>query len=102
MTVRSARGSESVPSTTPTWAMAITPHGIFVDQAGNLWVTDCACTGTPEQRNAKGPGGQPLGHQVYEFSPDGTLLLTLGKAGGGRDSTYFWQPNDVLVAPNGS
>jgi len=82
--------------------MLLTPHGIFVDQDGNVWVTDCACTGTPEQRNAKGPDGQPLGHQVYKFSPDGTLLMTLGKAGGGRDSSYFWQPNDVLVAPNGN
>ena len=27
--------------------------------------------------------------------------MTLGKAGGDRDSTGFWQPNDVLVAPNG-
>jgi sugar lactone lactonase YvrE len=29
------------------------------------------------------------------------LLLTLGKAGGGRDPEFFFQPNDVLVAPNG-
>jgi sugar lactone lactonase YvrE len=27
--------------------------------------------------------------------------MTLGVAGGGRDTAYFWQPNDVLVAPNG-
>ncbi|HEV8149953.1 MAG TPA: hypothetical protein VGP61_07180, partial [Gemmatimonadales bacterium] len=81
--------------------MFLSPHGIFVDRDGNLWVTDCACTGSAEQRNSKGADGQPLGHQVYKFSPEGTLLLTLGKRGGGRDSSYFWQPNDVLVAPNG-
>ena len=82
--------------------MLLTPHGIFVDKSGNVWVTDCACTGTAEQRSSKGPKGEPRGHQVYKFSPDGKLLLTLGNAGGGRDSRFFWQPNDVLVAPNGT
>lgn len=76
--------------------MLLSPHGITVDPEGNVWVTDCACTGTAEQRNTPGKG-----HQVYKFSPDGTLLLTLGRAGGGRDTEYFYQPNDVLVAPNG-
>jgi sugar lactone lactonase YvrE len=38
---------------------------------------------------------------VHKFSPDGKLLLSLGTKGGGRDSLFFWQPNDVLVAPNG-
>lgn len=81
--------------------MLLSPHGIFVDKDGNVWVTDCACTGTAEQRGTRSRDGQPLGHQVFKFSPDGKLLLTLGKAGGGRDSAYFYQPNDVLVAPNG-
>jgi sugar lactone lactonase YvrE len=27
--------------------------------------------------------------------------MTLGKAGGGREADFFFQPNDVLVAPNG-
>ena len=38
---------------------------------------------------------------MFKFSPDGKLLMTLGKPGGGRDADYFYQPNDVLVAPNG-
>ena len=76
--------------------MLLSPHGIFVDRDGNIWVTDCACTGTAEQRQTPGQG-----HQVYKFSPEGKLLLTLGAPGGGRDSAYFYQPNDVLVAPNG-
>ena len=80
----------------------LSPHGIFVDKDGNVWVTDCACTGSAEQRAAKGPNGEPRGHQVFKFSPEGKLLLTLGNAGGGRDSSFFWQPNDVLVAPNGT
>jgi streptogramin lyase len=82
--------------------MFLTPHGIFVDKDGNVWVTDCACTGTAEQRTAKEAHGEPRGHQVFKFSPRGELLLTLGTAGGGKDDKYFWQPNDVLVAPNGT
>lgn len=77
--------------------LLLSPHGIFVDQEGNVWVTDCACTGTAQQRQTPGKG-----HQVYKFSPDGTLLLTLGRAGGAREPEYFYQPNDVLVAPDGS
>jgi sugar lactone lactonase YvrE len=76
--------------------LLISPHGIFVDRDGNVWVTDCACTGPAAQRTA----GQ--GHHVYKFSPDGTLLLTLGKAGGARAPEFFWMPNDVLVAPDGN
>jgi DNA-binding beta-propeller fold protein YncE len=72
------------------------PHGIAVDRDGNVWVTDCSCT--LGRGAAAAPG---VGHRVYKFSPDGKLLMTLGTAGGGRDSLYFWQPNDVLVAPNG-
>jgi DNA-binding beta-propeller fold protein YncE len=81
--------------------MLLSPHGIFVDKDGNVWVTDCACTGTAEQRSTKDKDGQPLGHQVFKFSPDGKLLLTLGNSGGGRDSAFFYQPNDVLVTPGG-
>ncbi|MEO8335460.1 MAG: peptidyl-alpha-hydroxyglycine alpha-amidating lyase family protein [bacterium] len=79
--------------------MLVSPHGITVDGAGNVWVTDCACTrpvaGTVVDTSV------PKGHQIFKFSPTGTLLMTLGKAGGGRDTEFFWQPNDVLVAPNG-
>ena len=79
--------------------MLLSPHGIDVDRDGNVWVTDCSCT---LGRNAQ-PQNPAAGHQVFKFSPDGKLLMTLGKAGGARssDSGYFWQPNDVLVAPNG-
>lgn len=76
--------------------MMITPHGIFVDRNDNVWVTDCACTA--RRGDPPTPG---RGHQVYEFSPTGKLLMTLGTPGGGRDPDYFFQPNDVLVAPNG-
>ncbi|HZD04345.1 MAG TPA: peptidyl-alpha-hydroxyglycine alpha-amidating lyase family protein, partial [Longimicrobiales bacterium] len=70
------------------------PHGMHVDRGGNVWVTD-----------ATGFGDVPdgMGHVVYEFSPEGELLRTLGRrgvAGDGPDT--FRQPSDVLVAPDGS
>jgi sugar lactone lactonase YvrE len=45
--------------------------------------------------------GATIGHQVYKFSPDGKVLLTLGKPGGAAEPDFFYQPNDVVVAPNG-
>jgi DNA-binding beta-propeller fold protein YncE len=69
------------------------PHGMFVDREGNVWVTD-----------AVGFGVEPpdLGHVVYKFSPDGDLLMTLGRRGvAGDGPDLFRQPSDVLVAPNG-
>jgi sugar lactone lactonase YvrE len=83
--------------------MLIAPHGIFIDRDDNVWVTDCTCTGGGA-RGAAGaaPAAAPTkGHQVFKFSKDGKLLMTLGKPGGGRDPEFFFQPNDVLVAPNG-
>jgi sugar lactone lactonase YvrE len=65
------------------------PHGIHVDRAGNVWVTD-----------ARGRDGK--GHQVFKFSADGKLLLALGKAGvTGEGPDVFNQPSDVAVAANG-
>ena len=69
--------------------MLIFPHGFHVDRDGNVWVTD-----------AQGSDGK--GHQVFKFSPDGKLLLTLGKAGvAGAGHDELNQPSDVAVAPNG-
>jgi DNA-binding beta-propeller fold protein YncE len=75
--------------------LLLSPHGIAVDPEGNVWVTDCACTGA-SLRDSTGRG-----HQVFKFSPEGKLLMTLGTKGGAKDPGYFYQPNDVLVAPNG-
>jgi sugar lactone lactonase YvrE len=69
------------------------PHGMHVDRAGNVWVTD-----------AVGFGAQPpgMGHVVYKFSPTGEVLMTLGKKGvAGEGPDTFNKPSDVLVAPNG-
>lgn len=80
--------------------LIMSPHGIHVDPDGNIWVTDCSCTG-PRTAPAAGAPAPARGHQIYKFSPDGKLLLTLGKPGGGKGADFFFQPNDVLVAPSG-
>lgn len=69
------------------------PHGIFVDRAGNVWVTDAAGIG-------RMPEG--VGHVIYKFSPQGELLMTLGRKGViGDGADVFNSPSDVLVAPDG-
>ena len=61
------------------------PHGLIVDDAGNAWVTD----------NAAKDG---RGRQVYKFSPDGKILMTLGKARGGEAPEGLFQPNAIAIA----
>jgi len=61
-------------------------HSVTIDVQGALWVTDSAA------------------HVVHKFSPDGRLLLTLGKKGVAGDNAsrdLFNQPNHVAVAPTG-
>ena len=65
------------------------PHGFFIDADDNIWTSD-----------ARGVGDK--GHQVKKFTPDGTLLMTLGTAGvAGDGQDTFDGPADVAVAPNG-
>jgi len=69
--------------------MFIYPHGIHVDREGNIWVTD-------------GRAKDGKGQQVFKLSPDGKVLMTLGKAGvAGSGPDEFNQVSDVAVAPNG-
>jgi sugar lactone lactonase YvrE len=88
--------------------MLIFPHGIFVDRDGNVWVTDGQGNmdprgrGRASQEPPPSAPAEPKGHQVFKFSPDGKLLMTLGKAGGGKEPGFFYQPNDVVVASDGS
>ncbi len=61
------------------------PHGLSVDAQDNVWLTDVAL------------------QQVFKFSPDGTLLMTLGERGvAGADAGHFNRPTDVAVLPDGS
>ena len=72
-----------------------TPHGIHVDDDGNVWVTDAPFT-------SAGTGGAALGHHIIKFSPEGEILLRLGVPGEpGTDERHFNMPSDVITAPNG-
>jgi N-acyl-D-amino-acid deacylase len=74
-----------------TWGekMFVWPHGIRVDRDGFLWITD-------------GRARNGIGQQVFKFTRDGQLLMTLGKKGvSGDGPDTFNSPTDVAVAPNG-
>jgi hypothetical protein len=61
-------------------------HSAQFDRDGFIWATD------------------PNGHVVHKFSPDGKLIMTLGKKGvPGDNSSHdtFNRPNAVAFAPNG-
>jgi peptidylamidoglycolate lyase len=59
-------------------------HGLAVDSHDNVWVTDT------------------VRHQVFEFSHDGELLMTVGARDvPGDDARHFNRPTDVAVAPSG-
>jgi peptidylamidoglycolate lyase len=61
------------------------PHGLTVDRKGSLWLTDVAL------------------QQVFKYSRDGTLQLTLGERGvPGNDTRHFNRPTGVAVAADGS
>jgi len=65
------------------------PHGLGVDGDGNVWVTD-------------GKASDGKGQTAIKFSPDGRVLMTLGKAGVAGDAPGMLNgPSDVVVAPNG-
>ena len=69
--------------------MIVGPHGVYVDKSGNIWVTD---------NTTKDDKGQ----QVIKFSPDGKVLMRLGKGGvSGDGPDTFNQPDGVVVAANG-
>jgi sugar lactone lactonase YvrE len=64
----------------------VEPHSLIFDRDGFMWTTDSN------------------GHVVHKFSPDGKLLMTLGKKGVAGDDTSqdsFNRPNAVAIAPNG-
>src|SRR5262245_36922583 len=63
----------------------LVPHGLTVDRDNNVWTTDVGL------------------QQVFKFSHDGRLLLSVGTARqGGWDSTHFNQPTKVLLRPDRS
>jgi len=71
-----------------TWGERTFPsaHALRIDRQGNVWITDRGW------------------HQVIKFTPDGKVLMELGRKGvaGDNNSTDALNgPSDVVVAPNG-
>src|SRR5258705_9289409 len=59
--------------------MFVWPHGIHVDQDGNVWVTDARVRSADELTKFPGEGNKGSG--VVKFSPAGQELMTLGNPG---------------------
>ncbi len=59
-------------------------HGLFIDSEGFFWLTD---------RD---------GYQVKKFSPDGTLVLTLGSGKWGATNDTFAGPTQTIELPDGN
>jgi sugar lactone lactonase YvrE len=75
--------------------MFVQAHGFCQDRDGNFWAGDSGPF-------ADNPATKGRGFQLFKFSPDGKVLLTLGKAGvskAGRDT--FIGPTACAIAPNG-
>ena len=76
------------------------PHGMHVDEEGNVWIADAK--GARPAELEQFPRAAGLGHRVIKFSPEGEILLTIGIAGEpGDPPTHLTEPNDVITAPNG-
>jgi len=66
------------------------PHGLWVDQDDNIWVTD--------GRGSK----DKKGNTAIKMDQNGKVLMTLGQPGvAGDGPNQFNAPSDVITAPNG-
>ena len=78
------------------------PHGFTVDGNGNLWVTDVNDQETVLGMSARNAAGAVMGQEVLKLSPDGKVLMMLGKQGvAGTGADGFDRPTGVAVAANG-
>jgi DNA-binding beta-propeller fold protein YncE len=78
--------------------MFVWPHGIHVDREGNVWVTDARAPSAGELKNF--PGEDKKGSVVIKFSPEGKVLMTLGKPGvRGNPPEALTDPTDVVTDP---
>jgi peptidylamidoglycolate lyase len=65
--------------------MFLVPHGISVDGANNVFLTDVGL------------------QQVFKFSHNGRPILALGEPRvGAWDATHFNQPTDIAIRPDGT
>jgi DNA-binding beta-propeller fold protein YncE len=65
--------------------MFLVPHGISIDAANNVFLTDVGL------------------QQVFKFTHDGAPILALGEPRiGAWDATHFNQPTDIAIRPDGT
>ena len=75
--------------------MFVQAHGFCQDRDGNFWAGDSGPF-------ADNPATKDRGFQLFKFSPDGKVLLSLGKAGVSKAGTdTFIGPTACAIAPNG-
>lgn len=80
--------------------MFVFPHKMYVDRDNNVWVVDAR--GANERERKNNPDEKAKGHIVVKFSPEGNVLLTLGKVGvAGNPPEALSEPTSVVTAPNG-
>ena len=78
--------------------MFVWPHGIHVDRDGNVWVADARAASPDELK--KFPGEDKKGSVVVKFSPEGKVLMTLGRPGvRGNPPDALTDPTDVVTDP---
>jgi DNA-binding beta-propeller fold protein YncE len=71
-------------------------HGLCLDRDGNFWALDASTFN-------EGPDTGVRGNQVFKYSPEGKLLLTLGKAGvSKRGPDTFISPSGCVSDPDGN
>ena len=78
--------------------MFVWPHGIHIDRDGNIWVTDARAPSAGERQTFPGETGK--GSIVVKFSPEGKVLMTIGKPGvRGNPPGALTDPTAVLTDP---
>jgi len=78
------------------------PHGFTVDRNGNIWTTDTNAEEMILGMPAKNAQGVAMGQTVFKISPEGKLLMTLGKPGvAGTGPDVFDRPTGVSIAAIG-